>query len=102
TPPTAPRRSSSDASSPRRSSRSPPNGYARRVTSVAVPGTDPGPLSPGADSAPAATPRRGGLAEFLLVGGATLVLFPLAWLGPRVVRPDAAALAARLTALSAA
>jgi len=72
------------------------------VTSVAVPGTDPGPLLPGADTAPAATPRRGGLAEFLLVGGATLVLFPLAWLGPRVVGLDAAELAVGFTAFHAA
>ncbi|WP_437976555.1 hypothetical protein WMF11_04515 [Sorangium sp. So ce295] len=46
---------------------------------------------------PVATPRRAALrahlTEFLLVGGATLVLFPLAWLARRAVGLDAAELA---------
>ncbi|WP_437327620.1 hypothetical protein [Sorangium sp. So ce381] len=46
---------------------------------------------------PVATPRgaalRAHLIEFLLVGGATLLLFPLAWLARRAVGLDAAELA---------
>jgi len=62
------------------------------VTSVALPGVE-------ATAAPA---RSGGLAEFMLVGGATLVLFPLAWLAPRVFGLDAAELAVGFTAFHAA
>lgn len=46
--------------------------------------------------------RRARLVEFLLVGGATLVLFPLAWLFRSVAGLDDAELAVGFTAFSAA
>jgi hypothetical protein len=72
------------------------------VTSVAVPGAEPASVAPGAEPASVAAARSGGLAEFMLVGGATLVLFPLAWLAPRVFGLDAAELAVGFTAFHAA
>src|SRR4051794_2947264 len=55
------------------------------MTSASVPLSDPAAARPGA--------LRAHLIEFLLVGGATLVLFPLAWLLRKRVGLDSAELA---------
>ncbi len=50
----------------------------------------------------AAAPSRARLAEFMLVGGATLVLFPLAWLARRALGLDASELFVGFVAFHAA
>lgn len=55
-----------------------------------------------ADAPPADRAHPSRVAEFLLVGGATLVLFPLAWLARRAFGLDAAELAVGFTAFHAA
>lgn len=54
------------------------------------------------ESPPAGHPPGSRFVEFLFVGGATLFLFPLAWLGVRAVGLDAAELAVGFTAFHAA
>ena len=63
------------------------------VTTVALPGAPPLPAER------SETPR---FVEFLLVGGATLFLFPLAWLAERSLGLDAAELAVGFTTFHAA
>jgi hypothetical protein len=55
-----------------------------------------------AESAPSAPAWRGRLVEFLLVGGATLFLFPVAWLLRRALGLESSELAVGFTAFYAA
>jgi hypothetical protein len=57
---------------------------------------------PGVEAPPAERSRGSRFVEFLLVGGATLFLFPLAWLAVRTLGLDTAELAVGFTAFHAA
>ncbi|HTQ03461.1 MAG TPA: hypothetical protein VMI54_06375 [Polyangiaceae bacterium] len=59
-------------------------------------------VASGLETLPLAPSRTRPLVEFLLVGGLTLVLFPLAWLAERSLGVDAAELAVGFTAFHAA